>query len=80
MSRSRVEVSRDEGGAALIRRLLESGLNLADIRNLWPWLTAEGEFNGCDAARAALDRHVARLEESISSQQQTLRHLRERQR
>lgn len=68
------------GEVRLIQRLLKSGLRLKDIRDLWPCLTAEGEFDGCDAARDLLDRQVHRLEEMISAHNATLRHLRERQR
>lgn len=64
----------------LIQRLLKSGLSLKDICHLWPCLTAEGEFDGCDAARELLDHHVRRLEATISEHRTTLRHLRERQR
>jgi DNA-binding transcriptional MerR regulator len=64
----------------LIQRLVQSGLPLKDIRDLWPCLTAEGEFDGCDAARQLLDQHVRRLEQVISKHQATLEHLRDRQR
>lgn len=64
----------------LIQRMLKSGLSLDDVRNLWPCLTAEGEFDGCEAARARLAYHVSRLEREIERDQLVLQHLRERQR
>lgn len=68
------------GDVQLIQRLVHSGLTLKDIRDLWPCLTAEGEFDGCDAARQLLDQHVRRLEDAISQHRTTLQHLRDRQR
>jgi DNA-binding transcriptional MerR regulator len=68
------------GRIELIQRLLKSGLGLKDIGDLWPCLTAEGEFDGCDVARARLAYHVRRLEDTIEQHRRTLVHLRERQR
>jgi DNA-binding transcriptional MerR regulator len=68
------------GHVQLIQRLVQSGLPLKDIRALWPCLTAEGEFDGCDAARDLLDQHARRLEEMISKHHATLQQLRDRQR
>jgi DNA-binding transcriptional MerR regulator len=68
------------GHVQLIQRLVQSGLPLKDIRALWPCLTAEGEFDSCDAARDLLDQHARRLEEMISKHHATLQQLRDRQR
>jgi DNA-binding transcriptional MerR regulator len=63
----------------VIKRLLESGLTVQDVVTLGPCLTAQGEFNGCDAARQTLRHHIDRLERSIERDRRTLRLLRERQ-
>lgn len=63
----------------VVKRLLASGLSVADIVTLQPCLTVGGEFNGCAEARSILRRHIARLTASIQRDQKTLAHLRERE-
>lgn len=63
-----------------IKKLLESGLTVAEIVALQPCLTAEGEFDGCAESREILDAHVARLTASIDRDRDTLTRLRDRQR
>lgn len=62
-----------------IRRLIQAGLSLADIKTLRPCLSVDGEFNGCDLARSLLAEHIGRLQQRIAADKRTLDLLRERQ-
>lgn len=62
----------------IVKRLIAAGLSIQDIVALRPCLVAEGEFNGCDAARRTFDRHIERLNRSIDRDQRTLRLLEDR--